>query len=142
MISTISGSPQVPQPLPGAGSNKAKEASLEKQIVAKDIQAKTTTCADTAAQMAKEVAALRAELGALEAQDKSTNAAGSTSNAPVAANPAKADAAQSVTPADSRDELKKGGDDYRPFAARASTAVQIALANLNTVDQDLANRTR
>jgi hypothetical protein len=88
MIIAVVGSSQTVQLLQssiGDGSNKSKEAALQGQIASKAVEVAKTTCKDTAAKLESEVAALKAQLTALQATDEKTgNVSNSTSNSAAA----------------------------------------------------------
>jgi hypothetical protein len=69
MISSVSSS-QANQVLSGTSSNAQSEAALEKQIAAKEAEAKEAKDQIDAAKIAQEIATLKAKLAALQAKDK------------------------------------------------------------------------
>ena len=98
MIIAIAGSSQTVQLLQssiGDGSNKSKEAALQEQIASKAVEVAKTTCKDTAAKIESEVAALKAQLTALQAMDKKTDSGSNGTASSAAARQAEFDGDQS-----------------------------------------------
>ena len=78
MVSAVSGSSQLSQLFStGATSSSARMASLEKEIAAKEAEAKETQDAVESATIAAELASLRAELAKLQREEKKSETTGS-----------------------------------------------------------------
>jgi hypothetical protein len=74
-----------PQISAAGGANSSKEAALQQQIDVKSAQRARTGCDQTAAKIGKDIATLKAELGKLQATDKSKDAGSQSLSSPATA---------------------------------------------------------
>lgn len=67
------------------GSSKAKEAALQQKIDTESMQQARTTCNQTASNIGRDIASLKAQLAQLQLSDKGAGASGADMSSPTSA---------------------------------------------------------